>query len=66
MAKNAAYNQIYGTYNVPSSPGPANYSPSGLNIAGSNATSTANYLLPLLMMASKYGGGGTGSTEMLS
>jgi hypothetical protein len=53
-ALNAAYNQIYGTYNVPGSPGPANYAPNAANLGISNATGTANYLLPLMMMMKSF------------
>ncbi len=56
QAENAAYNQIFGTYNVPSGPGPAAYSPSGGQLATSQATQVANYLYPLLMMSQMYGG----------
>lgn len=54
-----AYNKIYGTYNVPGGPltlpaSPVNYSPSTGNVLTSDMTSTANYLLPLMMMMNKY------------
>lgn len=48
-AVNRAYFDVYGKYNVPSGPGPANYSPSAGNIATGQAAQTMNYLLPLLM-----------------
>jgi hypothetical protein len=57
MAKNAAYNKIFGTYNVPGSPGPANYSPSATNIGVGNASQLTNYLLPLYQMMQSYGKG---------
>lgn len=58
-AASDAYNQIYGKFNVPSgplniAPGPANYAPSTGDVATSDLTSTSNYLLPLMMMMSKY------------
>ena len=45
QAINDAYFQIYGQYNVPSQPGPANYSPSFGNLVGSNAGDIGSYLL---------------------
>jgi hypothetical protein len=54
-ALNQAYNQIYGTYNVPGSPGPTNYSPSGTNLAVGNTTQLASQALPLMLLMSKYG-----------
>ena len=45
---NDAYNKIYGTYNVPSTPGPTAYAPSGNQTLLSDATQYANYLYPLL------------------
>jgi hypothetical protein len=56
LAKNAAYNKIFGTYNVPGSPGPANYSPSAGNLAVGNAAQLTNYLLPLYQMLQQYQG----------
>jgi len=44
-AINDAYNQVYGQYNVPSQPGPANYSPSFWNLMGSNMGDIGSYLL---------------------
>ena len=46
-AENEAYNQIFGKFNVPGAPGPANYSPSAGNLAMGDATSVANQLLAL-------------------
>jgi len=44
-AINDAYFKIYGQYNVPSQPGPANYSPSFWNLMGSNMGDVGSYLL---------------------
>lgn len=49
-----AYNQIYGTYNVPSSPGPVNYSPGAASTVLGDTSSIANYLLPLYLTMSKW------------
>ena len=49
-AENAAYNQIFGKFNVPTTPGPVNYSPSVGNIAAGDATNVANQLLAMQLM----------------
>jgi len=54
MAKNLAYNQVYGAWNVPSGPGPSSYAPSGSQLFGTNAAQAGSYLMPLWMM-SQYG-----------
>lgn len=52
---NDAYNQIFGTYNVPGSPGPANYSPSPGQLFAGNAGQMAAQGIPLALLLSKYG-----------
>ena len=54
-AINAAFNQIYGTYNVPSTPGPVNYAPSAGQLAGTNVAQMTAQSIPLMMLMQKYG-----------
>ena len=54
-AINAAYNKIFGTYNVPSTPGPVNYAPSTGQLAGSNLAQMTAQGIPLALLMSKYG-----------
>ena len=42
---NDAYFKIYGDYNVPSQPGPTDYSPSFWNLLGANTGDIGSYLL---------------------
>jgi len=58
QSRNQAYNQAFGTWAAPGSPGPANYAPGAGNLALGGATNAANYLLPLLMYQNLYGKGG--------
>jgi len=64
-AINDAYFKIYGQYNVPSQPGPANYAPSFGNLVGSNAGDIGSYLLAKRLSESdwwKTGGKTPGKT----
>jgi hypothetical protein len=45
-ALNDAYFKVYGTYNVPSSPGPVSATPSAAEIMGMNAGQVGSYMLP--------------------
>ncbi len=54
-ALNAAYNQIYGTYNVPSTPGPVDYAPSATQLTGANMSQMLAQGIPLALILSKYG-----------
>jgi len=61
---NDAYFSIYGNYNVPSQPGPANYAPSFGNLIGSNAGDIGSYLLAKRLGESDWWKtGGSGSTS---
>ena len=52
---NDAYNRIFGTYNVPSAPGPVPYSPSGGQLATANISQAMAQGIPLALLLSKYG-----------
>lgn len=52
-----AYNQVYGTYNVPSAPGPVDYSPDFLDLMMGNVGQAASQGIPLALILSKYGVG---------
>ena len=66
-AINDAYFKIYGQYNVPSQPGPTNYSPSFWNLMGSNMGDVGSYLLAKRLGESDWWKtGGSGSTSAAS
>lgn len=48
-AESQAFNQIFGQFNVPSAPGPANFAPTGGQLAGTSLAQSANQLLPLIL-----------------
>lgn len=55
QALNTAYNQIFGTYNVPSTPGPVSYAPSAGELTTSNISQMLAQGIPLALILSKYG-----------
>jgi hypothetical protein len=55
---NDAYNSIFSQYNVPSTPGPVNYSPGVANLLTGDMTQMAAQGIPLALILSKYGAKG--------
>lgn len=56
---NDAYFKIYGQYNVPSQPGPTDYSPSFWNLMGANTGDIGSWLLANRLAGTQSGGQGS-------